>query len=89
MKKILWPNFSPIIECDKPQGTNYKGPQAILTITVEVIRAFLQNLRGCWEHKFLKKKAIYPVKKTLWPIFLVLSNVTDLRGQFLRVQKVF
>ena len=47
MKKILWPNFSPIIECDKPQGTNYKGPQAILTITVEVIRAFLQNLRGC------------------------------------------
>ena len=41
MKKILWHIFSPIIECDKPQGTIYNGPQAILTITVELIRAFL------------------------------------------------
>ena len=46
-KKILWPIFSPIIECEKPQGTNYKGPQAILTLTVEVIRAFLLDLRVC------------------------------------------
>ena len=40
MKKVLWPIFSPIIECDKPQWTIYKGPQAILTIIVEPIRAF-------------------------------------------------
>ena len=40
MKKILWPNFSRTIECDKPQGTNCKGPKGILAITVEPIRAF-------------------------------------------------
>ena len=27
--------------CDKPQGTNYWGPQGILTITVEVKRSIL------------------------------------------------
>ena len=40
MIKILLPIFSHNIECDKPQGTFCKGPQAILTITVELIRAF-------------------------------------------------
>ena len=39
-KKILFPIFSRNIECDKPQGRIYKGPQAILTITLELIRAF-------------------------------------------------
>ena len=38
--KIFWPTFYRIIESNKPQGTIYKGPQAILTITVELIRAF-------------------------------------------------
>ena len=33
--------FSPLIEYDKPQGTNYNGPQGILTITVEGIRSIL------------------------------------------------
>ena len=40
MKKILWSIFSLIIECDKPQGTVSMGPKAVLTITVEPIRAF-------------------------------------------------
>ena len=40
MKKILWPIFSRIIERDKPQRTVFKGPKAVLTITVEPIRAF-------------------------------------------------
>ena len=40
MKKLLWPFFSRNFECDKPQGTFFKGPHAILTITVELIRAF-------------------------------------------------
>ena len=39
MKKLLWPFFSREIECEKPQGTFCKGPQAILTIIVEPIRA--------------------------------------------------
>ena len=33
--------FSRSIEHDIYQGTNYKSPKAILTITVEVIRSFL------------------------------------------------
>ena len=62
-------NFSHIIQSDKPHGTIYKGLQAILTITVEPIREFFEDLGGCWKHKFLKRKANFPVKKNLWPIF--------------------
>ena len=45
--KVFWPVFPGILECDKPQGTIYKGPQAALTFTVEVTRSFLWDLRGC------------------------------------------
>ena len=38
---------------------------------------------------FEKKKANFPVKKRFWPFFLVLSSVTSVRGQCVRVQKVF
>ena len=38
--KRFWPDFSRIIECNKPQGTIHKDPQGILTITVELMRAF-------------------------------------------------
>ena len=47
MKKLLWPIFSPIIECDKPQGTFCKVPKGILVITVEFIRELFKDLRGC------------------------------------------
>ena len=40
MKKNV-DHFSHIIEYNKPQETNYNGPQGILTFTVEVIRSFL------------------------------------------------
>ena len=63
------PISRPNIECDKPQGTNHKGPQAILTITVELIGACFCDLRGCWNLIFLEKKAIFPVKKLFWPSF--------------------
>ena len=43
----FWPFFSRIIECHKPEGTDSKGPRAILTITVEVIRKIVQDLKGC------------------------------------------
>ena len=35
--KRFWLVFRRTIECDKPQETVYTGPQATLTITVEVI----------------------------------------------------
>ena len=42
-KKTMWPIFSRIIECGKSQGTIFKGPKAILTITVDLIRAFFRT----------------------------------------------
>ena len=68
VKKRFSPISSRIIEHDKGQGTAYKVPQGNLTINVEVIRPFLLDPRGCWKHKFLKKKANYPVKKRFSPI---------------------
>ena len=48
-ERSFWP-FSPCnIECDKPQGTIYKGPQAILAFTLEadrIDRAFLLGHNG-------------------------------------------
>ena len=37
VKKRFWPIFYRILDCDKPQGTNCKGPKGILAITVEAI----------------------------------------------------
>ena len=68
-EKSFWPVFSLILESDKPQGKIYEGPQGILTNTVEVTGLILLHLRGCWKHKFLKKKANFPVKKRFWPNF--------------------
>ena len=55
MKKLLWPFFSRNIECDKPQGTSCKGPQAILTITVEFITAFFLGPESLLKTQFFEK----------------------------------
>ena len=39
--------FPRIIECDRAQKTIHKCLQYMLTVTVEVIRAFLKDLEGC------------------------------------------
>ena len=39
VKNILWPSFSRIIVCEKPQKTICKGPEGILTIVLEPLRA--------------------------------------------------
>ena len=89
VKKSFWPNPPPIIECDKPQGTVYISSEASVTISLEKLRSFLQDLRGCWKHNFLKKKKeILPVKKKIGLFFLVYSSLTNLRGRFLRVQNL-
>ena len=67
VEKRFSPIFSRIIESDKPRNRIWKCPKSILTFNVEVIRSFLQDLRGCWKHKFLKKKATFPVEKRFWP----------------------
>ena len=81
--------FYRIINCNKTQETIYKGPQAILTITVEFIRNFFIGPKRLLKTQIIEKKAIFPVKKTLWAFFLVCSIRTNLKGRFLGVQQVF
>ena len=69
MKKSFWPNLPPIIECDKAPGTVYISSEASVTVTLEKLRSFLQDLRGCWKHIFFGKKANFPVRKSFWPDF--------------------
>ena len=63
--KSFWSIFPRIIEYDRAHGAMYKGQQTVLTVTVEVIRAILKDLRGCWKQRFLKKNAVFPVKKII------------------------
>ena len=60
--------FPRIIECDKQQGSIYKGPQANLTSTLGFIRAFLESNR-LLKLKSSEKKAAFPVMKNIWPTF--------------------
>ena len=49
-ERSFWPIFRCNIGCDKPQGTIYNGPQAVLAFTLEVDRvdrAFFWDLRCC------------------------------------------
>ena len=36
--------FSLFIEYDKPQETTYESPQDILTLTVELLRAYFEDI---------------------------------------------
>ena len=88
VKKRLWPTSSRIIEHDKRQRTTCKGPKGNLTINVEVRRPFLQDPRGCWIHKFLKKKATFQWRID-FRLFLPLSqNMMNVGEHLIGVQKV-
>ena len=82
MKKSFWSTFPPIIKCDKPQGTVSNSPEASLTITVEKLRSFLQDLRSCWKQNFWKRKATFPVKKRFWPFYSLFLEHTIGHGTF-------
>ena len=56
---------------------------------MEVVRSFLKDLRGWWKDKFLKKTGSLSIEEKVWPKFLALSSVTNPKGQFIRIQKVF
>ena len=45
-KKIFRPIFSRIVEYEKAWGTIYRSPQVSMTDIAQVLRSFLQNLRG-------------------------------------------
>ena len=88
VKKRLWPISSRIIEHDKRQTTTCKGPQSNLTINVEVRRPFLQDPRGCWIHKFLKKKATFQWRIDFRLFLLVSQNMSNVGEHLIRVHKV-
>ena len=88
-RKKIWPKFSHIIVHDKLERKSYKSAQGNLTFTVEVVRSFLKDLRGWWKDKFLKKTGSLSIEEKVWPKFLALSSVTNPKGQFIRIQKVF
>ena len=46
-ERSFWPIFPCIIALVKPQGTHYRCVQAIATLTLELFRAFLKDLRAC------------------------------------------
>ena len=66
VKKSFWPVFSRFLECDRPQGPIFEYPQAISTNTFEGKGLILLHLRGCWKHKFLKKRQTFQWKKFLF-----------------------
>ena len=87
--RSFWLNFHRLITRDKPLGAVCKCPQRLLTFTVDVMRSFLQDLRGCWQNNFSKKRQTFKWGKNYGPLFLVLSSMTNLKGHFVRVFKVF
>ena len=67
--KSFWLTFHRISNCDKPPGTVCNCPQGYLTITMEVIISFLQDLRGCWKYNSLKKRQFFQWGKRIMDPF--------------------
>ena len=83
--KKSWPTFSGNVQHDKCHGKIYKDPEGPLTVV------FAQGFFGTSEVVRNKRseKGYLPVTKGFGPFFLVLSIVTNLTEQFIRVQKLF
>ena len=75
VKKSFWPFFSRFLECDRPQGPIYEYPQSISTNFFEVKGLILLHLRGCWKHKYLKKKGKLSSEKKVLANFFSLYQV--------------
>ena len=86
--KCFWPTFPCIIECEKHQGTFYKGPQIFLTFTLELVRACFFDINGCWKHKVSKQKQSFQWSKVSGLYFLVLSNMKNVMEHIVWVHKL-
>ena len=90
MKKILWPNFSPTIGCDKTSRDIFEGSKRISNFYCGSYGINYVTPKGaCWKHKFLKKRQSLQWKKICGLFFLILSRVTNLTGQIKRSKKYF
>ena len=74
MKRNYLTGLSRNIEHNKNQGTIYNGHYDIQAITLELIEAFFNDLRGCWR-QFFSKKGSFSHWKDFGLIFPVLSNM--------------
>ena len=54
----------------------HKGPKSLLTIIMQVIRSFLQELRS--RESNFSQKAIVPKKRRFSHIFLILPTMADI-----------
>ena len=80
----IWPLFPRIIECDNPQRTIYKSPQAIFTLTVNIVEASFRDLRGCWKYKFLRNEGNLSCKKNLMTYSSRIIEYDKTQGTILR-----
>ena len=88
----FWLFFPRFVECDKPQGRIYEGPQVIETITVEVIRSILWDLRGCLKHEIFEKKGKFSSEEeslTCFFWYCRTRTTKNVKERFTRVHKVF
>ena len=89
-EKSFWRIFPRNIEYEKHQGTIYKGPEIVLTFTLELVTSFFEDLRSCWKHKFLKKKKGNPSsEEKKRPIFSRFIEQGKLMEQFIKAHKMF
>ena len=88
MEKSFWPTFHRNIDYDNCQGTIYRGPQGILTTIVQIIWTIIWDQSGRYKQTF-QKTAFFTMKEFFGPFFLVLSSVTNLKGLFSGVDKLF
>ena len=56
---------------------------------MEVIGSVARTYEVVEKKQLLEKMPNFPVTKRIWPILLVFSSVTNLKGQCVKVQKVF
>ena len=62
--------------------------QKVFRQKLEVITSFLLHVIGCWKQNF-EKKGNLSNKGKRWPIFSVLSSVTNVREHLRKIHKVF
>ena len=61
-------------------GNNLKEHTSFTASFLQAIWSVFKNLRGCWKHKFLKRKAIFPVKRLHWPVLSRFIEHDNLQG---------
>ena len=88
VKKCICPVCFRKFECKKLQETIYKIRKVFLTISVEVI-GFFKDLKCCWKHNLLKKKATFKWTNVFALCFLKVSSVTNLRKRLIGAKKIF